>query len=74
MVTQRRRTGDGGQRGHEGHEYQPGTAQVDRSDAALHCRNDSWTDVQPHSKQPTILVSVSRQGCGAGTCMPSLEL
>jgi hypothetical protein len=36
MVTQRRRTGDGGQREHEGHEYQPGAAQVDRSDAALH--------------------------------------
>ena len=29
-----------------------------RSDAALHCRNDNWTNAQLHSKQPTILQSV----------------
>ena len=29
-----------------------------RYDAALHCRNDNWTNAQLHSKQPTILQSV----------------
>ena len=36
--------------------YQPGTGPI--RCRITHCRNDSWTDVQTHSKQPTILQSV----------------